>query len=713
MSRFVNFIIGRRSAWAVLVAALLVAAVALGGIGQAQRDGTALDALPVGYDSTVGQELLDQLPDEGTSTALILFTTDTEDIKAALPALAEVVAGVQATYGAPVPPGAAPAQGAGGPPGGAPVIPAKDGTAAFTVLTLDAPTATAAAEQVSGLRAALDAAVPDGITAQVTGPAAIQADLAAVFDGANITLLVTTASIVALLLIVTYRSPVLWLLPLSVIGVADQVASVAATHVLRATGVPWDESTIGILSVLVFGAGTNYALLLISRYRDELRRHESRADAMAVALPRTAEAVVASASTVVIGVLCLLLSAFPTTRGLGLACAVGIVIAALAVLGVLPAVLVLVGRWVFWPRVPRVGQEGLADHRSLWRRVGDAVAKAPAAYIVGVLAVLVVMGAGLTQMRAGLAPADQFLETPEAITAAQRLGESFPAGTSDPILVVARTDDAGQVTSLADAATTVEGVSRATAVDPVEGIGQVQVVIDSESGTRGSVVTVEALRQEVASAAAAHNLADVYVTGGEASMIDADDASSRDRWVIMPLILVLVAGALMLILRSVLAPVILVATVVGTFAAALGVSWWLFTGIFGFAAIDASMPLLAFLFLVALGIDYNIFLITRTLEEARDHGTKEGVLRALGATGGVITSAGILLAAVFAVLGVLPLVVLAQIGVVICIGVLLDTLIVRTVLVPAIVRVLGERFWWPRSVVGAGGSHRPERVEAL
>jgi RND superfamily putative drug exporter len=702
MTRLVALLTGRRS-WAIALVGLLLGAWVIAGLGQAEREADPLSSLPAGFESTQGQALLEELPDEGASAAIVLFTHDGA-IEALLPELGVVMEDITATYGSADGAEGAEAPVAGPPTDGIPLIPSEDGTAVLSTVTVTAPSATEAQEVVTGMRADLAAAVPDGVTAQVTGPAAIQADLASVFDGANFTLLAATASVVALLLIITYRSPVLWVVPLVVVGIADQVAAAVATRVLALVGVPWDESTIGILSVLVFGAGTNYALLLISRYRDELRTHSSRHDAMAVALRRASEAVIASASTVVVGVLCLLLSVFPATRGLGLACAVGVVVAAVGVLGLLPGALVVFGRWIFWPQVPREGQQVLSESRSVWRRIGDTVATAPARYVAGTLTVLAAMAFGLTQIQSGLAPEDQFLETPEAITAAERLAESFPAGTSDPLLVVTRTDDPAEVEEIAASLADVDGLTRATALPPVDGIGQVQVVLDAEPGSQASRDVVLDLRETL------EGRADTYVTGGDASSVDESAGSVRDRWVVMPLILVLVLGALMALLRSVLAPVILVASVVATFAAALGVSWWVFTGILGFAAVDASMPLLAFLFLVALGVDYNIFLITRTLEEAGAHGTREGVLRALGATGGVITSAGILLAAVFAVLGVLPLVVLAQIGVVICIGVLLDTLVVRTVLVPAIVRLLGERFWWPRKV---GPGVAPRHAEGL
>jgi RND superfamily putative drug exporter len=393
---------------------------------------------------------------------------------------------------------------------------------------------------------------------------------------------------------------------------------------------------------------------------------------------------------VVLGLLTLLLSLFPTTRGLGVACAIGVVIAAVFALTVLPAALVLFGRWVFWPRIPRVGQPQLVDSRSIWRRVGDQVAARPVAFIV---ASMLLLGAGMTgllRLETGLSGADQFLDKPEAIVASERLGESFPAGSSDPIQILTREDPQ----SVIAAVSRVDGVVGAEVAASGGGASQVDVVLAAEPGTDAAADAVLAVRGSLA------DLPDTFVGGTEAQALDAADSASRDRLLILPLIVVLVLGALVLLLRSLVAPVLLVVTVVATYLASLGLSWWLFTELLGFPALDVGVPLLAFLFLVALGVDYNIFLVTRAREEARTHGAVAGMLRALTATGGVITSAGILLAAVFAVLGVLPLVVLAQLGLVICIGVLLDTLLVRTVVVPALGVALGERFWWPRRVSG-------------
>ena len=566
------------------------------------------------------------------------------------------------------------------------LVPSEDGTAAIGIIPVQGAGATEIAESVGELRDALDADVPDGVTAQVTGPAAIQADLAAVFEGADFRLLGATALVVAILLILTYRSPVLWIVPLVVIGLADRAAAVLATQVLDFFSVAWDESTVGILSVLVFGAGTDYALLLISRYRDELRRVDDRYAAMRTTVRRTVEPVLASATTVVVGLLILLLSVFPTTRGLGLACAVGVVIAAFAALVVLPFTLVLFGRWVFWPRVPHVGEPALVDTRSLWRRVGDQVSRRPVLLASVTTAVLVVMSLGALRIETGLSEADQFLETPEAITASERLAESYPAGSSDPTVVL--TEGAPQ--QVASQIETVEGVDSVRPGGSADGVNRLDVVLTAEPGSEEAGATVEALRSELGD--------DGLVGGTEAERVDQQAASERDRLLLIPLILGLVLLALGALLRSVVAPVILVASVVGTYFAALGASWVLFTQVLGFERLDVGVPLLAFLFLVALGVDYNIFLVTRAGEEAREHGARTGMLRALTATGGVITSAGIVLAAVFAVLGVLPLVVLAQLGTIICVGVLLDTLVVRTVLVPAVAVLLGDRFWWPRNV---------------
>ncbi|HCX83975.1 MAG TPA: hypothetical protein DHV14_02315 [Micrococcales bacterium] len=679
-SGWIRFATGARTAWIVALLPLLIGGALIGGLGQAERERGATDQLPVGADSTQAAELAERLPQQDGSTAVVLFTaagsSSADDGAALTPEQLEAI-------------GALVGELAGGQPV---VVPSEDGTAALGIVPIEATSASAVADAVVDLRATLRDGAPDGVQAQVTGPAGVEADLASVFDGANFRLLGATALVVAILLIVTYRSPVLWLVPLTVVGLADQSAAVLATHVLAAVDIPSNESTIGILSVLVFGAGTNYALLLISRYRDELRRLPDRREAMALALRRTLEPVLCSAGTVVVGVLTLLLSLVPTTRGLGLACAVGIVVAATFVLGFLPAALVVFPRGIFWPRAPRVGDATAAETRSVWRRIGDGVAKGPLAVALTVVVGLGALAIGNTQLRLGLDTAEQFLSTPEAIVAADRISESYPAGTANPTSIVT-TADATQVQELASA---VPGVASVSPVSEGDGVTQLQVVLTSQEGSAEAQQAIRDLRT------ALQDEPETYVGGPEAQTMDATEAAARDRQLIVPLILGLVLVALALLLRAVVAPVLLVLTVVGTYFAALGASWWIFTGPLGFSALDEGVPLMAFLFLVALGVDYNIFLVTRAREESIEHGAREGMLRALGATGGVITSAGILLAAVFAVLGVLPLVVLAQLGVVVCLGVLLDTLVVRTMLVPALALLLGDRFWWPRRIARAG-----------
>lgn len=657
-----------RLAWILPVLYLLLGAALIGGVGNAPVDRGPTDQLPKGYDSTEVARLLDSFPQGDDQVALVLFASD-EPISAS--AKKQVQQDLQRA-----------ADGKA-----SPLQASEDGTALVGAIPTSFSDAGQLADYVKRLRTDLRTDLPDGVTAQVTGPAAIQGDLAEVFSGADLNLLFVTASVVAVLLILTYRSPVLWLIPLLTVGLADQIAAVTATHALTTLGVAFDESTTGILSVLVFGAATDYALLLISRYRDELKVVEDRSAAMWHAWKRTLEAVLASSLTVMVGLLTLLLSAFPATRGLGLACAIGVVIGATAVMTILPLALVCFGRWIFWPRRPVVGQAVLSEQRSVWRRIGDAVAGRPLGAAVAGVVVLAALASGLLGVRTGLSESDQFIKTPESITAAQRLERSFPAGTSDPAVVLV--PDA-EVQAATRALEGVDGVTSVKAAGDHDGRTRLDVVLDGTPGTAAARDDVEGVR------AALEPVDGALVGGTDAQDLDSDAASSSDRTLIVPLILVIVLLALGLLLRAILAPIVLVVSVVATYLAALGLGWWISTGVFGFDRLDVGVPLQAFIFLVALGVDYNIFLVSRAAEEARDHGAVEGMLRALASTGGVITSAGILLAAVFAVLGVLPLVVLAQLGIVICVGVLLDTLLVRTVLVPAIAVRLGDRFWAPR-----------------
>ncbi len=679
MSKVVTLLTGRASAWVVL-AGLLLAVALIGAVGQAETPSGRLDAAPVGADSTEGTRLQAEIPDGEDSVAVVLATTE-DGGQLSKAQVGGVVQAIQRLGSQEVT------------PLGPPVVRSEDGTATITPVAVPQLGNEANGDFIEELRGDLTQAAPEGVEVQVTGPAAVLADLSSVFDGASLRLLVVTASVVAVLLIITYRSPVLWLVPVVVIGLADQLAATLAPQVLRLFDVPWDGSTTGILSVLVFGAGTDYALLLISRYRDELRVHEDRHEAMATALGPTAGAVIPSAFTVFLGLISLVLSVIPTTRGLGLACAIGILIGASFVLLVLPGTLVLFGRWIFWPQVPRTSLGPVDRSRSIWARIGRRVAGRPLVFASGLVAVLLAASLGVLRIDTGLDQSDQFLETPESITASDRIAESFPAGTVDPVRVVTRADPE----RVARTAAEVDDVASARPSASGNGVSQVDVVLTTTERA-DSEQAVEALRYALAS------YDDTHVTGTVATALDSEQAAQRDQWLIIPMILVLVLIGLVLLLRSVLAPLLLVASVVLTYGAALGIAWFAYTQIFGFGAMDSTVPLFAFLFLVALGVDYNIFLVTRAAEETPEHGTRVGMLRALASTGGVITSAGVLLAAVFASLGVLPLVVLAQLGIVIFIGVLLDTLLVRTILVPALAEWLGDRFWWPRRFPPAPGA---------
>ncbi|MFF7244646.1 MMPL family transporter [Embleya sp. NPDC008237] len=531
---------------------------------------------------------------------------------------------------------------------------------------------------------------------QVTGGPAVSADLTKVFDGADVTLLVVTALVVAVLLLVTYRSPVLWLVPLVVVAIGDRLATVVVGALAPKVDVAVDSSAAGILSVLVFGAGTNYALLLVSRYRDELRSEEDRFAAMRRALRGVVPAVLASGSTVVLSLLTLLAAELTVNRGLGFAGACGIVIAMFFGLVVLPAALVLPGRWLFWPLIPRVGDPIAADRDGVWAKLGRVVSARPVLVSVGATAVLGALACGLFGTSVGLSQNEIFRKTPESVQGAKTLQSVRPAGATQPLTVVSSAPTGAAV------AKTAEGVEGVSSVEPGATFGRyavTDVILDSTPGSSRSDATLVRLRRALADVPDAHAL----VGGTTAGEYDVARATDRDTRIVVPLVLAIVFGVLVLLLRALVAPALLVLTVVATYFSALGAAEMVFGTVYDFPALDDNVPLLSFLFLVALGVDYNIFLIARAREDTvAGHDTRAAILRALASTGGVITSAGILLAAVFAVLGVLPLITLTQIGVIVGAGVLLDTLVVRTVLVPALVLLTGKHFWWPGRPEGAG-----------
>ncbi len=676
----------RRAAWITVVVAVVAGAVVFGLPVPDNPAPVSATGLSERWQSTQVERLQDELPGSDVQPAVVVVSradgtpltgADRDAVTTGTATLGQLAAG-----GRVAPPQLSP-----------------DGTVALVAVPLST---SGGQEAVTGtvtrLREALTALPPD-LTVQVTGAPAFTTDLTKVFEGADTTLLAVTATVVALLLLVTYRSPLLWLVPLAIVAATEQVTLRALETIIPAVGINFAGGAVtGIASVLVFGAATNYALLLIARYREELRCEADRFAAMRAALRRTAEPILASGGTVMLGVLTLLLSEQELNRALAVACATGILLAMASALLVLPAALVIGGRGLFWPFVPTVGSTGREGR--IWGRLGAAVVRHPAP--VAALATLLLAGLALGGLgiRTGLSETEQFRVQPEAVAGAQTLARAFPAGTTQPIAVLTNPDAVPAVTA---AAAGVPGVAAARPGAAGPTVAQVDVVLDAEPGSTSSDRAVEALRAAVSAVPGSApptldgvgDLPGAVVGGTVAGTYDQATADARDLRLILPLILLLVGAVLVLLLRGLLAPVLLVLTVVASYFASLGGAWLLFDHLFGFPALDSGVPLLAFVFLVALGVDYNIFLVTRAREDARTTGTRDGMLSALRVTGGVITSAGILLAAVFAVLGVLPLLTLTQIGIIVCLGVLLDTLLVRTVVVPALAFLLGERFWWP------------------
>ncbi|MBO0681383.1 MMPL family transporter [Mycolicibacterium sp. S2-37] len=577
---------------------------------------------------------------------------------------------------------------AGDAPAGPPVQVSEDGRAALAVVPLDADlSGFALSDTVEKVRGAATDGLPAGLRSQVTGGPAFGADIANAFSGANFLLLAVTAAVVALLLIVTYRSPVLWLAPLAVIGFADRVAAVVGTAVAEAVGQTPDGSTSGITSVLVFGAGTNYALLLISRYREELGRDPDHRSALGVAVRAAGPAILASNATVVLALLTLVFASSPSTRSLGVQAAAGLVVAAVFVLLVLPPLLALFGRKLFWPFIPQVGATPLTEG-GIWHRVADAVARRPVRVAVAAIGALAVLCTGLLSTPIGLTQTEQFRVQAESVGGYETLAAHFPSGLTDPTRIIGATDRAADIQRVV--AETPGVVSAEPAGTSGDGLTQWSVVLAAEPASDDAFTTVDALRDAV------HGVDPSALVGGsDAQARDVSAAAGRDRLVVIPAILAVVLVVLYVLLRSAIAPLILVGVTVLSALAALGLGGWASVHVFGFPALDDSTPLFAFLFLVALGVDYTIFLVTRAREETPEHGTREGIVRAVSATGAVITSAGIVLAAVFCVLGVLPLIVLTQLGIIVGLGILLDTFLVRTVIIPALFTIIGPRVWWP------------------
>ncbi|MEW2528071.1 MMPL family transporter [Streptomyces sp. NPDC047071] len=525
----------------------------------------------------------------------------------------------------------------------------------------------------------------DGLSVDVGGPGALATDAGEVYQSLDGPLLYTTVAVVAVLLVLIYRSPFLWLVPLVVAGVANVLSMGVAYGLNQAFGTSVSGQSSGIMTILVFGAGTDYALLIVSRYREELRRVQRPYDAMVTALRGCGPAVLASSGTVAVGLLCLLAADLNSSRGMGPLGAVGVLCALVAMLTLLPALLVVLGRRVFWPLVPVFGSEP-RKRRSLFASMGSSAGRRPLVVLASGAVLLGALALGAFNLPGNLKQEDTFTSKPDSIAAMETLAAAYPERGTQPINVIVPTDEAGE---LLGRARSVAGVDSVTRGRTAEKWTELSVVAKAPPQTAAETATIEALRDELDPRGA-------YVGGPSAEQLDLKDTNARDRLVVVPIVLAAVLLILVALLRSLLAPLLLLLAVVAVWGASLGIAGLVLEPLFGFEGTDPGLGLLSFVFLVALGVDYGIFLMHRMREECLAGAeTGAAALTALRTTGGVIASAGLVLAATFSVLVNMPLVQLVELGFVIAVGVLLDTFLVRTYLVTSASLALGRKVWWP------------------
>lgn len=598
-------------------------------------------------------------------------------------------------------------------------IPSQDGKALLIVLNLDSEksddtmnSSTPMYETALEVRSALaDQLAGSGMTGYLAGPGGLLADFVTAFEGIDGVLLGVALSVVLIILLVVYRSPILPFAVLisAIFGLA--LAALAVFPLAKAGVIDLSGQSQGIMFILVVGAATDYALLLVSRYREALHDTDSAAHALGRAWRGSVEPILASGATVILGLLCLMLSDLGNTAGLGPVGALGIAGAMAASLTFLPAVLVLIGRRAFWPVVPKIDHHHLADavqQRGLWGRVARLVGTHPRRTWVLTAAGLVACAAFLPTFKAdGISSSELFLTETPSVSGSEALARHFPAGSGSPVQVVVPAEHAQAVVTALAAEDGVEdpyvGLAPGAASVPVDGKVLVQATLAVAPDSPAATDVVKRLRADLDAVTP-----QALVGGSTAVSLDVLDATERDLRVIIPAILIVIFVVLALLLRSLAAPLLLVIANVVSFATTIGVAAVVFNHVLDFPGSDPATPLYGFVFLVALGIDYSIFLMTRVREESAHRGTRPGVLVGLAATGGVITSAGIVLAATFSSLAVLPLLFLVQIGFIVAFGVLLDTLIVRSLLVPALAYDIGPRIWWPSRLARAEGQRAPD-----
>ncbi|UXI78680.1 MULTISPECIES: MMPL family transporter [Streptomyces] len=675
---------GRRRVvpWLVLglwIAVLAIAAPFASNLSDVQRD-RAVDYLPASADSTQVAKIQDRLPGGEATEMVVVYHRDTGLTAADRATAADQIAEIASAHPLTDRPAG---------------VPSEDGT------TLMYPVASTEPGQDEEARDALVDDVRriadggDGLSVEVGGTGALTTDAGEVYNSLDGPLLYTTAAVVALLLILIYRSPFLWLVPLAVAGIADYLSMGVAYGLNQWFGTSVSGQSTGIMTILVFGVGTDYALLLVSRYREELRRVERPYDAMAAALRGCGPAVLASSGTVAAGLLCLLAADLNSSRGMGPLGTVGVLCALAAMLTLLPAILVLLGRRVFWPLVPRHGSTP-KPRRSLMNAMGGSAERRPRAVLVGGALLLGALALGSFNLPGTLKQEDSFTSEPESIAAMETLAAAYPERGTQPITVMAPADRAEEVLAVAR---DTRGVERAVAGRSGEGWTELTVLASAPPQSAAETATIEALRDRLDGS---------YVGGPSAQQIDLEDTNARDTVIVVPLVLLSVLLILVVLLRALVAPLILVAAVVAVWGAALGIGGLVFGPVLGFEGTDPGLGLLSFVFLVALGVDYGIFLMHRMREESL-HGAEptRAALTALRTTGGVIASAGLVLAATFAVLTSMPMVQLVELGFVIAVGVLLDTFLVRTYLVTSASVALRRRVWWPGRLSRAPGKPAP------
>ncbi|MDQ0921626.1 RND superfamily putative drug exporter [Pseudarthrobacter sp. W1I19] len=591
-------------------------------------------------------------------------------------------------------------------------IPSEDGKAVQFIVPIDS--SKEVKEVVRELRDTAAESAPEGIKTYVTGPAGLAADLTAAFAGIDGILLLVALGAVFVILLVVYRSLLLPIVVLLTSVFALCAAILLVFGMAKAGWIQLNGQSQGILSILVIGAATDYALLFVARFREALTHTTNRTAAVLAAWKASFEPILASGATVIIALLCLLFSDLNSNKALGPVAAAGILCSLFAALTLLPALMALLGRAAFWPFRPKLVPAdqrepelvtGLEGQKGLWRATGSLVSRRPRTVWVASVLLLVVAAGGLLQLKAnGVPQTDVILTASNAVDGQDALARHFDAGSGSPAVVVA---DQGKAQEVLDTVKAADGVGEAyllaqgsvpitgapgapSAPDVRDGKVLINATLNNAADSLEAEETVKALRVEVKAVDSG-----ALVGGVTATALDTNTTAQRDLVIILPVVLIVILLILMLLLRSVVAPVLLVLSVVLSYAAAMGVSAFVFNNIFGFPGADATVPLFGFVFLVALGVDYNIFLMSRVREESLKHGTRPGILRGLGVTGGVITSAGVVLAATFAALGVIPIMFLVQLAFIVAFGVLLDTVLVRSLLVPALAYDIGPRIWWP------------------